>query len=165
MGTLTRLAVVVTLLCGALGARAQTIELVGADGQTRAIGLDDLRKLAPREVTANDPHGKQPAKYRGTALWDVLSLAGVAHDAPLARETLAATVRVDATDRYQVAFSLAELDPATGSSDALLVWERDGGPLDAPSAPYRLVVPTDKRGARWVRQVVRIRIERASAPP
>ena len=37
-------------------------------------------------------------------------------------------------------------------------FERDGKPLDDAIGPFRLVVPTDKRGARWVRQVTRIRI-------
>jgi hypothetical protein len=142
----------------ALGAEAQTIELVDAAGKVQSIGLEDLKKLHPREVTAKDPHSKTPSQYRGVALWEVLSLAGVPSDSPLERDTLASTVRVDATDRYHVAFSLAELDPQTGATDALLVFERDGKPLDAPSAPFRLVVPTDKRGARWVRQVVRIRV-------
>jgi Oxidoreductase molybdopterin binding domain len=142
----------------ALGAEAQTIELVDPAGKAHAIGLEDLKKLPPREVTAKDPHGKEPSLYRGTALWEVLSLTGAPLESPLDRDALASTVRIEATDRYQVAFSLAELDPQTGSSDVLLVWERDGKPLDAPSAPFRLVVPTDKRGARWVRQVVRIRV-------
>jgi DMSO/TMAO reductase YedYZ molybdopterin-dependent catalytic subunit len=40
----------------------------------------------------------------------------------------------------------------------LLAFERDGQPLGADIGPFRLVVPTDKRGGRWVRQVTSIKL-------
>jgi DMSO/TMAO reductase YedYZ molybdopterin-dependent catalytic subunit len=39
-----------------------------------------------------------------------------------------------------------------------VAFERDGQPLGAEIGPFRLVVPTDKRGGRWVRQVVSIKL-------
>ena len=45
-----------------------------------------------------------------------------------------------------------------GSTDVLVAFERDGEPLGAEIGPFRLVVPTDKRGGRWVRQVVSIKL-------
>lgn len=91
-------------------------------------------------------------------LASALALVGAPVGGGLKGPALAAHVQVEAADGYRVAFSLAELDPATGSTEAYIAFERDGEPLDASMGPYRLVVPTDRRGARWVRQVTRIRI-------
>ena len=52
-----------------------------------------------------------------------------------------------------VAFTLAELDPAVGARRVLLADALDGNPLGAEQGPWRLVVPDDKRPARWARQV------------
>jgi len=41
---------------------------------------------------------------------------------------------------------------------ALVAFERDGQPLGADIGPFRLVVPSDKRGGRWVRQLVSIKV-------
>jgi hypothetical protein len=32
--------------------------------------------------------------------------------------------------------------------------QKDGEPLDEAIGPFRLVVPSDRRGARWIRQLV-----------
>jgi hypothetical protein len=56
------------------------------------------------------------------------------------------------------AFSLAELDPGFGTTEALLAYQREGQPLAGLVGPFRLVVPTDKRGARWLRGLVKVRV-------
>jgi len=56
------------------------------------------------------------------------------------------------------AFSLGELDAGVGTTEALLVYQREGQPLSPEIGPFRLVVPTDKRAARWVRNLVRLSV-------
>jgi hypothetical protein len=41
---------------------------------------------------------------------------------------------------------------------------RDGAPLSTAAGPYRLIVPGDKREARWVRQVATVELQNAPAP-
>jgi DMSO/TMAO reductase YedYZ molybdopterin-dependent catalytic subunit len=65
-------------------------------------------------------------------------------------------VRAEARDGYRVAFSLVELDSTIASSEVFIAFQRDGKPLPAEMGPFRLIVPTDKRGARWIRQLSRI---------
>ena len=60
---------------------------------------------------------------------------------------------VEAADGYRVVFALPELDPAFTERMVLLADHRDGQPLTTTEGPLRLVVPDDKRHARWVRQV------------
>jgi hypothetical protein len=58
-----------------------------------------------------------------------------------------------APDGYRVLFSLTEFDPAFSDRVILLADRRDGQPLDNREGPLRLVVPGDKRHARWIRGV------------
>ena len=60
---------------------------------------------------------------------------------------------VEAADGYRVIFALPELDPAFTERVVLLADHRDGQPLSTAEGPLRLVVPDEKRHARWVRQV------------
>jgi len=40
----------------------------------------------------------------------------------------------------------------------ILADHRDGKPLDAHEGPLRIVVPGDKRGARWIRGVTSLEV-------
>jgi hypothetical protein len=65
---------------------------------------------------------------------------------------------VEAADGYRVLFALPEIDPAFTDKRVVLAFLKDGKPLDAKEGPYRIVVPDEKRMARWVRQVTTLKI-------
>ena len=65
---------------------------------------------------------------------------------------------VEAADGYRAVIALPELDPAFTDKQALLVFLRDGKPLGDKEGPYRIVIPDEKRMARWVRQVTTLKI-------
>ena len=65
-------------------------------------------------------------------------------------------VRATAADGFDAVFSTAELMPEIGPSRALVAWRKDGAPIDSQEGPLRLLVPTDKKGSRSIRQLVRI---------
>jgi hypothetical protein len=94
------------------------------------------------------------------AVATVLQEAGVTLGKELRGRRLADCLLVEAADGYRVAFSLAEIDPTMSDGVVLLADSKDGKPLDAKEGRYRLVVPRDKRYARWVRQVVRLSVQR-----
>ena len=50
-------------------------------------------------------------------------------------------------------FALVELSPELTDRVILLADTKDGEPLPPREGPFRIVVPGDKRPARWVRQV------------
>ena len=72
-------------------------------------------------------------------------------------------VRITAPDHYQVVFSLAELDPMLGNEQVILADTQDGRPI-AKDGPYRIVVPGDKRPARWIRNVTTIEVINTALP-
>jgi hypothetical protein len=150
------IAVSILLASSALAGEAPALVVAGPKGETKSLQASDLRQLAVREVTVTEPHGKQAVRYRGAPLTAVLALVGAPAGEAL---RVALHVRVEASDGYRASFSLAELDAGFGSTDVLVAFERDGQPLGAEIGPFRLVVPTDKRGGRWVRQVVSIKLQ------
>ena len=68
-------------------------------------------------------------------------------------------VIASAKDNYHATFTLAELDESIGDRPAFVCDKQDGQPLGASDGPIRLVVPSDKRPARWVRMLTKLEIE------
>lgn len=58
-----------------------------------------------------------------------------------------------------------ELDPEFGNAPILLAWEEDGKLLEGKNGPFRLVVPTDRRGGRYVSGVIKIELRDVDSPP
>jgi len=71
---------------------------------------------------------------------------------------LSSCLLVEAADGYRVVIALPELDPAFTNKQTLLVFLRDGKPLGEKEGPYRILIPDEKRMARWVRQVTTLKI-------
>ena len=55
-------------------------------------------------------------------------------------------------------FSLAELDSDFQDSEVMIADTLNGAPLGDKLGPLRLVVPHDKRPARWVRMLESIKV-------
>lgn len=156
MRPFSRLLLLFVLACPLLRA-AEPHLVIGYGSDRKELNAADLAKLPAVEIEALD-HG-QPHRYRGIAVRDVLALVG----APLGDDKLrglnmALAVRVRATDGYVAAFGLAEFNPAFRQHDILLVDTEDGKPLSDAAGPLRLVCPGDKRGGRWVRQVISLEV-------
>ena len=73
-------------------------------------------------------------------------------------ERLASCLLVEAADGYRVVMALPEVDPSFTDKQILLVDEREGKPLGDKEGPFRIVIPDEKRMARWVRQVKTLKV-------
>lgn len=113
----------------------------------------------PRRAVRLERQG-QTTLYEGPLLADVLARAGAPSGAALRGETMALTALITARDGYQVAFTLAELDPAFAGTIAILADSADGAAISDEDGPFRIVVEGDRRGARSARMVARIEIVR-----
>jgi len=153
----------VVLVCGAvlagictsvpLAAAGEVVFRLGGDiERPQQWTLDDLAKLPRREVRARDRDGTE-ATFAGVALVDLLRLAEVPLGEKLRGSNMALYLLIEAADGYRVVFALPELDPAFTERMVLLADHRDGQLLSTAEGPLRLVVPDEKRHARWVRQV------------
>ncbi len=112
----------------------------------------DLDKLPHQSVKVKDKSGEDVV-YDGVLLGDVMKKAGLDLDADQHGRGLTRYLLVEAADKYRIVYSLAEIDPAFTDRVILLATARDGKPISDQEGPFRIIVPDDKRPARWVRQV------------
>ena len=89
----------------------------------------------------------------------ILERAGVPRGEKLRGKALRAIVVITASDGYQVVFTLADTDPAFTDRVIILADRKDGKPLPEKEGPFRIVVPSEKRPARWIRNVKTIAIK------
>ena len=98
------------------------------------------------------------AQFEGVPLAAILAAAGIQLGDTLRGPRMAEVLLAEASDGYKVVFALAELDPAFTTRQIILADKRDGKPLTAKEGALRVVVPGDKRPARWIRQVTTLRV-------
>jgi hypothetical protein len=148
-----------TLICALTTAQrvaAQaTIEVVGLDGRKAAVSLTGLDR---KSVTTADRAGVKTI-HEGVLLRDVLARANVPLGDELRGKALARAIVATAVDGYQVVFAIAEIDAAFNDHLVLIVDRRNGQPLLPDSGPLQIVVPQDKRPARWIRQVTTLEVK------
>ncbi len=137
-----------------------TITITGIGGKTAEVTAGDLFKLPQQTVKTTD-HGTA-VTFEGVLLADALAKV----DLPLGEKfhSTAASyyLVVQARDNYRAVFAWAELDPGFMDKAIYLVMKRDGKPLSEKDGPFQLVVPGEKRGGRWVRQVTALQIRQAN---
>jgi hypothetical protein len=137
----------------------QTLLVEGLGGRTVNLPLADIEKLPQKSFETQD-HGK-PAHFTGVALMDVLARVDLPLGDKFHLTGASYYLQVEAHDGYRAVFAWAELDPSFMDKPIYLVTRRDGAPLAAKDGPLQLVVPGEKRGGRWVRQVSALRLRRA----
>jgi len=120
----------------------------------------ELNQLPRQTVSARTHDGKE-SRFEGVALFDVLKKAGLPAGNELRGKAVALYLVVEAADGYRAVFALPELDPAFTDRMILLADRRDGQALSSRDGPLQIIVPGEKRHARWVRQVIVLRIGRA----
>lgn len=138
----------------------QTLDVGGEVARPLKLSAADLSKLPRKTVNAKDHDGKA-ITFEGVALDEVLRLAGVEFGEKLRGKQLALFLVADAADGYRAVFALPELDPAFTDQVVILADRRDGKLLSEAEGPWRIVAASEKRQARWVRQVVTLTIRRA----
>ena len=128
--------------------------------QPLSFSMDDLHRMPRTILKVTNPHEGKTEVYEGVALEELLRRAGVPQGSQLRGPAMATYVQADAADGYRVVFSIAELDADLQNSEVIVADTMDGGPLAEKIGPFRLVVPHDKRPARWVRMLQSITVVR-----
>jgi hypothetical protein len=135
---------------------AQQLTVQNDDGKQTVLSRADLEALPHVKVQAS-AHDVS-ATFEGVAVKAVLEKAGVAFGEALRGKRLASCLLVEAADGYRVVIALPEMDPAFADKQIMLAFLKDGKPLDPKEGPYRIVIPDEKRPARWIRQVTTLKI-------
>lgn len=141
---------------------APQLKIGGGVSTQFELSADDLKRLQRQNLRVLDPHTRKTEVYEGVAIHDLLDRAGVPEGENFRGAAMTTCVVAEGTDGYRVVFSLAELDPGTSDSEVLVADTMNGAPLDAKHGPFQLVVPHDKRAARWVRMLKSLTVSQVS---
>src|SRR3984957_5737524 len=144
-------ALLLTLTLQSALARSQQLTIQDETGKQSSLARAEVEALPHIKVTTST--SGEPATFEGVALKAVLEKAGIKFGETLKGKRLASCMLVEAADGYRVVIALPELDPAFTDKQVLLAFLKDGKPLNDKEGPYRIVIPDEKRMARWVRQV------------
>jgi hypothetical protein len=126
------------------------------------INAATLAGLPRITIPATDESGHTNT-YTGVSLHDVIVRAGAPSGEPVRAKAMMSYLIASASDGYHVLFTLPELDPSYTGHVAVIAESVDGVPFTS-AGPYRLVVPFEKRQARWVRNLTGVDLQNAPAP-
>jgi DMSO/TMAO reductase YedYZ molybdopterin-dependent catalytic subunit len=127
-----------------------------------SISSDDLKHLPRKTIHVKNEHADKEEVYEGVLLSVLLKQAGAPQGAQIRGKLMVSYVLAEGSDGYQVLFSLPELDSDFEESEVLVADTMDGAPIPGNLGPLRLVVPHDKRPARWVRMLQSIQVVKVS---
>lgn len=126
--------------------------------QPVALMPEEFRALPHVTVRVHNGHSDTDANYSGVLLTTLLAKVNAPMGRELRGESISCYVLATGTDGYSVVLSLAEIDPEFRAGQVIVADSRDGNPL-GKSGPYQLIVPDDKRPARWVHNLNSIAVQ------
>jgi hypothetical protein len=141
---------------------APGLVLFNAPAPPVTLSLAEFRALPHRTLQVQNPHDRKNETYEGVLLLDLLAKVGAPLGENLRGKELTTRVIAEAADDYRVVFSLAELDTSIGDAAVFVADRMEGAPLYEKTGPLLLVVPKDKRHARWVRMLKTLRVVHSS---
>jgi DMSO/TMAO reductase YedYZ molybdopterin-dependent catalytic subunit len=134
-----------------------TLKVEGEVEKPLSLTETDFARLPRTEVKGKDKDGKEHT-FSGVTLTELLKQAGAPSGGQLRGKNLAKYLLAEATDGYKAIFALPELDPEFTEQIIIVADKVDGNPLPKGEGPFRLVVPKDKKHARWIREIVSVRV-------
>lgn len=161
---LIRLLAVLVFCGGAMAAQAQSkpaeiaLSVTGTVEKPLSISFADLQLLPHKSAKTFNSHEKKEETYEGVPLTDLLARAGVPQGPKLRGAAMATYIQAGGADGYRVVLALAETDSDFQDSDIIVADKMNGQPMNANLGPLRLILPHDKRPARWVRMLQTIQV-------
>jgi hypothetical protein len=137
----------------------ETLTVAGDVAHPLTLSKADLAQM-PRTTVTIKGEDDADTTYEGVLLYDILKQAGAPLDKQLMGKALASYILAEAHDGYQVVYSLAEIDPLFGNSRIVVADTVGGKPLFQYQGPFRIVIPSDKKGARSIRMLEKITVVR-----
>jgi hypothetical protein len=123
------------------------------------ISPADFHALPHITITVHNGHTNADETYSGVPLATLLAKVNAPIGRELRGEAMTSYLIATGSDGYSVVLSLAEVDPSFHEGQVLVADTRDGKPLGS-NGPFQLIVPDDKRPARWVHNLASITLQR-----
>jgi hypothetical protein len=117
-----------------------------------------LAALPHKTVTVHNEHTKADETYSGVPLIDLLAKLGVSAK-PMGKYMAFYLVAVG-SDGYKAVYSMAEVNPDVHDATVIVADAEGGKPL-AADGPLKLIASRETRPARWVRNLVAIKVQAA----
>jgi hypothetical protein len=133
--------------------QCQQLTIQTETGKQTVLTRSDIEALPHTNVTTSASD-----TFVSVSVKTVLEKAGITFGESLRGKRLASCLLVEAADGYRVVFALPEIDSAFTQKQIVLAFLKNGKPLDEKEGPYRIVIPDEKRMARWIRQVTTLKI-------
>jgi hypothetical protein len=156
----TTLLIAVLALAPVASAQDTPTLRVSGPNVSATLTVHDLEAMPHRSVEVVDDKGNH-ASYEGVPTFEVLRRVGAPFGRDLRGQKMAFYLLVSASDGYHAVFAIGELDPDFTNRLVLLAYRRDGKALSNAEGPFRIIVPDEKRHARWVRNVTALSVRRA----
>jgi hypothetical protein len=160
------LGIVLGLAPSSAGAE-EGVRVTATDGTATTWTAARIKEVLATEMKPLE-HTSHGQKHTSTAvpLLAVLKAAGIPvalkmdpkADPHVKNYNLRLAVVVQAGDGYTATFSLGELLPEVGGRESWLALDEDGKPLTERDGPMKLIVPTDQKPSRWVRNVTSVTV-------
>jgi hypothetical protein len=148
------------LVAWASGAIAQSqtlLRVIGVDGAEMSLTAEVWAAL-PRQTVNTTDHAGVQVSFEGVPAREILKLAAAPLGEKLRGGSLSIVVVAQAADNYRVGYALTEFDQAFTDATILVADKKNGSALSANEGPLRMVVPWEKRPARWLRQLRVLRL-------
>lgn len=114
-----------------------------------------LAALPHVAVTVYNEHTKAKETYSGVPLIALLAQLGMSEH-PRGKD-LRLYVVAEGSDLYEVVYGSGEITPEVSSSTVIVADSENGKALES-DGPLKLIATGDKRPARWVRNLVAIKV-------
>lgn len=138
-----------TVTYGQVAEKEPALSVEGEVQQILTLHTADLAKMHRMEIRATDKDEKEH-HFSGFRLSDILQQAGVTLGAQLRGKNMTKYLLARSGDGYQVIFALAEIDSSFTDRTILVADQVDGHPLPTGKGPFQMVVPGEKKHARWI---------------
>jgi hypothetical protein len=143
---------------GATTKPATSLSVAGAGVESKEFDLAALNALPRTTVKVKDNDGTEVV-WEGVRISEILISCGMElGNHSLRGSRLAEYLLAEATDGYRVVYALPELDAEFSDRVVIVANQCDGKPLSERDGPLRIIVSDEKRHARWVRNVVALRV-------
>jgi len=114
-----------------------------------------LAALPHKTITVHNEHTKADETYTGVQVIDLLTPLGVKAQ-PRGKDFKFYLVAAG-SDGYEVVYGIGEVTPDVHEATVIVADTENGKPL-ADDGPLKMVATGEKRPARWVRNLVSIRV-------
>lgn len=129
----------------------------GLDGKSITLSSEELSAMPHKSVSVFNEHAKVNETYSGVPLSDLLAKVGVPLGEKVRGKLFLTGIIAEGTDKYEVLYTLAEVDPSIHTGDVIVADSVNGHKLDKDGA-FKIVSSEEKRPARWVRNLTAISV-------